>query len=101
YILFLQFTTVLSNPVSYSSATTIPKFSPFKSLITCLASVGEGLPLKFALGAAIGIPVYSKIFLATGCEGILTATLSISATVLDASTPSLSGSIKEIGPGQK
>ena len=73
---------------------------PSMSSKTSAAVVGLGRPERLALGAAMGTPAVSISALATGCEGMRTATVASPAVTRDG-TFSLLGKISVRGPGQK
>ena len=72
---------------------------PSISSITYFATVGLGLPERFALGAAIYPPLASISALAILFEGILTATVS-KPPVVSFGTTSFLLNIMVKGPGQ-
>ena len=73
---------------------------PFISSITCAAVVGEGLPDRLALGAAINTPESFISFKAPGWDGIRIATV-LSPPVVVSGTTDLFLNIMVRGPGQK
>lgn len=73
---------------------------PARSSITCAAVVGEGLPDRFADGAANGKPHSSMRARATGWDGMRTAIVAWPA-VTASGTIGLRGRSNVKGPGQK
>ena len=63
-ILSITFTTVDSNPISVSPPSIIAEALSSNSILTVLNVVPLGFPETFALGAAIGSPVFCIIFFA-------------------------------------
>src|SRR5699024_1790557 len=68
----VQSTTVDSTPIPVGPSSRSPAIFPFKSSHTWSAVVGLGLPDRFALGAASGIPQAFNNFDAVGWLGIRT-----------------------------
>ena len=68
--------------------------------MTCEARVGLGLPDELAEGAATGRPHARSSAAATGCEGILTATVERPAVTSSGMSGYLLNNIVK-GPGQK
>ncbi len=89
-----------STPTLQAPPPKIRGIFPFKSSRTCSALVGLGKPEVLALGAASGLSVISINDRATGCEGILTPTVSKLAVVI-LEIRLLLGRITVSGPGQK
>mmetsp|Transcript_19577 Transcript_19577/g.77994 ORF Transcript_19577/g.77994 Transcript_19577/m.77994 type:complete len:214 (+) Transcript_19577:2431-3072(+) len=77
---------------------------PPRSVMTCDARVGEGLPEELADGAAMGRPVAARREHATGCFGTRTATVSkpavTSEEIFDVGCSVDKGRTRLRGPGQ-
>jgi len=74
--------TVDSTPMRVGPESRMASIFPLRSVWTCWAVVGLGLPARFALGAAMGQLLCLMSAKATGWLGILTATVSRPATVM-------------------
>src|SRR3989304_2243336 len=74
--------TVDSTPIFVGPASNTMSILPARSLITCCASFGLGLPARFALGAAMGEPDSLMRARATLLLGILMAMVSKPTTVM-------------------
>ena len=92
-------TMVDSTPTVHAPPSIIPAMRPCISASTVSASVGLGLPDKFAEGAATGVPARRISCAATGCDGIRTATVS-SPALTSSGTILLLATITVSGPGQ-
>ena len=92
-------TIVDSIPMPTAPPSSIISIRPSISSITCSASVGDGRPEVFALGAAIYTPLSFIRLIATGCDGIRIATVS-SPPVVPSGTMLFLFKIIVSGPGQ-
>ena len=91
--------TVDSSPTLHAPPSTMASTLPHRSLIQCSAVVGLGEPDRFAEGAATGTPAQWIICLATGWEGMRTATVSNPPEV-SSGMFSLLGRMMVSGPGE-
>ena len=92
-------TIVDSIPIPTAPPSMIISILPSISCCTCCAVVGDGRPDRLALGAAIYTPESFMSLMATGCDGILMATVS-SPPVVVCGTTSFLLSMMVSGPGQ-
>ena len=91
--------TVDSMPTSHCSPMMTASMRPSISSRTSSAVVGLGLPERFALGAAIGLPASFMSLLAVGLDGMRIATVSRPPVVISGT---MSDFLKTMvsGPGQ-
>ena len=95
----IRLTTVDSRPYLHGPPSIIKSTLPSMSCRTCSAVVGLGLPLRFALGAAMGTPAAFISARAVLFSGMRTATVS-SPAVTSSGTMELLLNIMVSGPGQ-
>ncbi|PIL36973.1 hypothetical protein GSI_00665 [Ganoderma sinense ZZ0214-1] len=94
-------TTVLSTPTPHGPPSRTMPNLPCRSLYTCSARVGLGFPDEFALGAATGASARAIRALATGWDGIRTATVGWFAVMIGGTMVGSLGKRRVRGPGQK
>ena len=91
--------TVDSTPTPHGPPSRMSGMRPSISSKTCAAVVGLGLPLRFALGAAMGRPSARISILAAGCDGMRTATVESPALTASGISSDFGKTIVS-GPGQ-